>query len=300
MSFAARIKEEIFQGRPSRKPYYSAFCYGLLLFGRQFGEQAVSVATEHRSVSKLCGWAIRERLGERIPFSEQTAPRGLPLYTMELTQPALCQRLLDSFGHAEGQPNRGLIGGEGFPAFLAGVFLVCGTASEPVKSYHLEFLPPSEDLADLLFEELSLAGYPPKSSQRRGETVLYFKESEQIEDLLTMMGAPHCSLELMETKVYKDLRNRANRATNCETANIDKMVRACTQQLADIALLRESGALESLPAAAQAIARLREAHPDASLSELSACASLSRSAVNHRLRQIAQAAARLREEERPE
>lgn len=55
--------------------------------------------------------------------------------------------------------------------------------------------------------------------------MLYFKESEQIEDLLTMMGAPHCSLELMETKVYKDLRNRANRATNCETANIDKLVR---------------------------------------------------------------------------
>lgn len=299
LSFAARIKEEIFQGRPSRKPHYPAFCYGLLLFGRRFDGEAVSVATEHPSVSRLCGWAIRDRVGEKIPFSEQRTPRGMPLYTMELTRPPLCQKLLDSFGHTEGQPNRALIGGEGFAAFLAGVFLVCGTASEPVKSYRLEFLPPSEDLADLLFEELSLAGYPPKSSQRRGETVLYFKESEQIEDLLTMMGAPHCSLELMETKVYKDLRNRANRATNCETANIDKMVRACTQQLADIGLLRETGAFASLPAAAQAVAQLREAHPDASLSELAAFASLSRSGVNHRLRQIAQAAARLREEEKP-
>ena len=115
-----------------------------------------------------------------------------------------------------------------------------------------------------------------------------------------MMGAPHCSLELMETKVYKDLRNRANRATNCETANIDKLVRAASQQLADIALLRNTGALLSLPAPAQSVAVLREQYPDASLSELSGYAGLSRSGVNHRLQQIAQAARRLREgEEQP-
>ena len=212
---------------------------------------------------------------------------------MELSDPQLCERLLASFGHAPGRVNRELIEGESFPAFLAGAFLVCGTASEPAKSYHMELLPPGGGLADLLFEELSLA-------VRRGETVLYFKESEQIEDLLTMMGAPHCSLELMETKVYKDLRNRANRATNCETANIDKLVRAASQQLADIALLRNTGALLSLPAPAQSVAVLREQYPDASLSELSGYAGLSRSGVNHRLQQIAQAARRLREgEEQP-
>ena len=300
MSFSAKIKEEIFQSRPARKPHYRAFCYGLLLFGRRFGPQGIEAATEHPAVSKLCGWAIRDAVGARPSLSEQKTLRGQPLYTVELSDPQLCERLLASFGHAPGRVNRELIEGESFPAFLAGAFLVCGTASEPAKSYHMELLPPGGGLADLLFEELSLAGYPPKSSVRRGETVLYFKESEQIEDLLTMMGAPHCSLELMETKVYKDLRNRANRATNCETANIDKLVRAASQQLADIALLRNTGALLSLPAPVQSVAVLREQYPDASLSELSGYAGLSRSGVNHRLQQIAQAARLLREgEEQP-
>lgn len=181
MSFSAKIKEEIFQSRPARKPHYRAFCYGLLLFGRRFGPQGIEAATEHPAVSKLCGWAIRDAVGARPSLSEQKTLRGQPLYTVELSDPQLCERLLASFGHAPGRVNRELIEGESFPAFLAGAFLVCGTASEPAKSYHMELLPPGGGLADLLFEELSLAGYPPKSSVRRGETVLYFKESEQIQ-----------------------------------------------------------------------------------------------------------------------
>jgi hypothetical protein len=116
-------------------------------------------------------------------------------------------------------------------------------------------------LGDLLFERLTTAGYPPKAMQKRGQTVLYYKESEQIEDLLTMTGAASCALELIEQKIYKDLRNRANRATNCETANIDKLVRASQSQLDDILFLKTSGGLQALPAELIFMARLREENP---------------------------------------
>ena len=48
---------------------------------------------------------------------------------------------------------------------------------------------------------------------------------------MTLMGAVRSSLELMNIKVYKDLRNKVNRVTNCETANISKTVDAATQQI---------------------------------------------------------------------
>ena len=35
----------------------------------------------------------------------------------------------------------------------------------------------------------------------------------------------------METKIYKDIRNRANRAANCDAANAGKMLKAAAQQL---------------------------------------------------------------------
>ena len=295
MSYTARVKEEIYLSRPSKSRHYRAFCYGLLLMGKKFGENGVLMTTEHITVSKLCGYAVRDSIGKKAAFSEGKNPRGTPLYTVELGIYDDCERLMRFFDHYDDEVNISLTEGEEFPMFLTGAFMACGTVNEPSKSYHLEFIPPSGEIADLLFEQLSVAGYPPKSMTRRGQTVLYFKESEQIEDLLTLMGATKCSLELMETKIYKDLRNRANRAANCDAANAGKMFKAANQQLEDIAFLKRHELLETLPAQALAVAQLREQNPEASLSELAKLSGLSRSGVNHRFNQIAQAAAAQRE-----
>lgn len=296
MSYAANVKEEIYLSRPSRNTHYRAFCYGLLLLGRKFGEQGVSIATEHITVSKLYGFAIKDAIGARAAFSEQRAPRGSLLYTVELGGREDIKRLLRYFEHEEDCFNCALMEQEEFPMFFCGAFMACGTISEPSKSYHLELLPPNDELADMLFEQLSTVGYPPKSMVRRGQTVLYFKESEQIEDLLTMIGATRSSLELMETKIYKDLRNRANRAANCDAANAGKLFKAAAQQLTDIELLRENSLFETLPAQTIAVAKLREQNTEASLSELSKLSGLSRSGINHRFTQIAQVAQQLRNE----
>lgn len=262
--------------------------------GKRFDGQGVFITTEHLTVSKLYGFAIKDTIGVRAAFSEQKAPRGAQLYTVELNRSDDAARLLRSFEHSD-HFNRALMSEENFPMFFSGAFMACGTINEPVKSYHLELLPPDDALADILFELLSMVGYPPKSTVRRGQTVLYFKESEQIEDLLTMIGATRCSLELMETKIYKDLRNRANRAANCDAANAGKLFKAAEKQLLDIQLLRTRNLLETLPLQTAAVARLREENPEASLSELSKLSGLSRSGINHRLNQIAQAAQQLRD-----
>lgn len=295
MSYAARVKEEIYLSRPAKSRHYRAFCYGLLLLSKKFGENGVLMTTEHITVSKLCGFAIKDSIGKKAAFSENKTPRGLPLYTVELTAGEDCMRLMRYFDHREGEINTALTEGEEFPMFLCGAFMSCGNVSEPAKSYHLELIPPNGETADILFERLSMAGYPPKSMTRRGQTVLYFKESEQIEDILTLMGATKCSLELMETKIYKDLRNRANRAANCDAANAGKLFKAAGQQLEDIGLLKDNDMLSGLPPQAAAVAKLREENPEASLSELAKLSGLSRSGVNHRFNQIAQAAAELRQ-----
>ena len=293
MSYAAKVKEEIFASRPSRGRNYKAFCYGLLLLGKKFNEQCVSISTEHITVSKLYGFAIKDSISQKASFAENRTPRGASLYTVELTDRDDIRRLMRFFGHDEGV-NMELVEEDNFQSFLCGAFMACGTVSEPQKSYHLELVVPDEELADILFMQLSSLGYPPKSMQRRGQTVLYYKESEQIEDILTMIGATHSSLELMETKIFKDIRNRANRAANCDAANAGKMLKAATQQLEDINLLKEQEKFDELPAQAIAVAELRIKNPDASLSELSKLSGLSRSGINHRFGQIAQAAAKLK------
>ena len=92
-----------------------------------------------------------------------------------------------------------------------------GAASPiPEKRYHLELdtghAQASREVAALLTE----MGFLPHSVRRGGSSVIYFKQSEHIEDLLTTIGAPAAAMDIMTAKVDKEIRNGANRAMNCD------------------------------------------------------------------------------------
>ena len=111
------------------------------------------------------------------------------------------------------------------------------------------------------------------------------------------MGAQQCTLELMNIKIHKDVRNKANRIRNCDAANIDKVVAASAKQVEDIHLIESVQGLESLPADLLELAQLRLENSEASLKELGNMLSspVGKSGVNHRLRKISILADELRE-----
>ncbi len=132
-------------------------------------------------------------------------------------------------------------------------------------------------------------GVTAKTAVRRGQYIVYIKGSESIEDTLTFIGAQQCTLELMNVKIYKDVRNKANRIANCDAANIDKVVKAAMKQIDDIKLISQTNGLESLSDELREIAELRLENTDMSLQEIGENLSvpLSRSGVNHRFKKIA-------------
>lgn len=96
---------------------------------------------------------------------------------------------------------------------------------DPNKEYHLEFNTPSE--LHLLRTCKSCWGASASAAVsccRKNMYVLYLKDSEHIEDTLTYMGAQQCTIALMNIKIRKDMRNKANRVRNCDEANINKVV----------------------------------------------------------------------------
>ena len=122
------------------------------------------------------------------------------------------------------------------------------------------------------------------------------KGSGPIEDLLTYLGAPAAAMELMQVKMYKEVKNDINRKTNFETANMDKTYSASARQVAAIAAISDTRGLQSLPEELQELAQLRLDHPDMTLRELGARLGLTRSGVNHRLQRILQLGERILEE----
>ena len=169
------------------------------------------------------------------------------------------------------------------PLFFAG-----GSITDPQKRYHLELttshLQVSRELGSLLQE----CGYPPKSLSRGGSLITYFKQSDQIEDFLTLIGAPVAAMSVMSAKLEKDLRNSVNRRLNCDSANLDKAVEAAQEQLESIRKLQRAGLLDQLPDKLQETAALRLEYPELSLSELAAefDPPVSKSCLNHRLRKL--------------
>lgn len=212
------------------------------------------------------------------------------LVKLAIENPSQCRTVLDYLGCDPQHPrkvNSVCIYSPSVIFILQELFLSCGSVTDPVKGYHMEFTLPSQDLVTPITELLFFL-VPFKHTVRKGTHLLYLKESEQIEDMLTFMGAPRASVHMMEVKIYKELRNKANRVTNCETANIDKTVNAATAQVEQIQWLLERGGWAGLPEELRELARLRLDHPEMSLRELGEALStpLSRSGDYHRFKRL--------------
>ena len=244
MSFASEVKKEILSGSPSAISRLRAQAYGMVLFGRSFGASSISLQTENKAVADLYVQNLFDlvELHSGVTTIYHSKKQG-GIFVVSVDDEDDRKRILKAFGHTSDEINlrihRELLSEDDIPFFLRGVYLVCGNITDPTKSYHAEFVVSYKKLCEDLLLLMQENGSHPKYAQRRGAHLLYYKESEQIEDLLTMMGATQCSLELMNIKIYKDVRNKVNRVTNCETANIEKTVAASASQVEDILLIWE-------------------------------------------------------------
>ena len=177
-------------------------------------------------------------------------------------------------------------------AFLRGCLIGAGSVSTPQRDTHLEFLSPHEAFSADLAALLRSQGFHPGLYVRRGSHVVYLKGREEVAQLLALAGAQEAALRLEEEAVLKEVREQANRLANCDEANLRRTNRASQRQLDAIAFLERAGVMDSLPPALREVAELRQEFPDLNLSDLAAEGpdELSRSAVNHRLRRLLEAA----------
>jgi DNA-binding protein WhiA len=174
--------------------------------------------------------------------------------------------------------------------FLKGLFLAAGRVSDPVKQYSLEFSVGSRTavLVDF-FKSLGLA---PKISEKKNETLVYFRNSSQLEDFFALANMNQTAFEVMNAKIKGELRNTANRIANCETNNIDRAVSASMSQIALIEELINKGLISLLPDELERTARFRMENKDMSLSQLAGAITppISKSGLSHRLKKITEMA----------
>jgi len=296
LSFSSDIKSELTKIEDLSPCCLHAQVYGLVLFAH-FSKYNFSITTENEDVFNMYVSALRDYCGVEPVISKT----GTKKHTAYIKSDAEKEKVFEKFGHTLKETslriNRANIQNECcLSSFLRGVFLSCGTVTDPERGYHLEFVVPYKKLSnDLIkfFDEIELF---PKYIVRKGNHVVYFKISESIEDILAVIGAQDASLYLMNVKIEKDVKNKVNRIINFEMSNISKTVEAANIQLESIEFIEKKIGIKNLPDNLQSIARLRLENPEASLKDLGNMMDepISRSGVNHRLDRIVKLAEKLK------
>lgn len=173
-------------------------------------------------------------------------------------------------------------------AFCRGAFLAGGSVTNPEKQYHLELVTchsaVNRELPALLHENQ----FSPKTSQRKGHFISYFKQSIHIQQFMSSIGAPLSAEKVADAKKQKLITRSVNRQVNCDSANLEKSIDAAQSQIKSIRFLESQQLLEDLPEKLQETAKLRLENPHCTLTELADFFSppLSKSALNHRLRKL--------------
>lgn len=295
-SFSYKAKSEVCRTAVQRLCCARAECYGVLLYCNTFTPREVRIITENAEFAARLSRLFNKAFGikfDRVP-EDITAPKLI----FQITEPDKLTRIINTFGYDARQNlvahvNFGMVEDDCCrTAFLRGAFLAGGSVTDPEKRYHLELatahLQASREVSALLGE----MGFLPHTVMRGGNSVIYFKQSEHIEDFLTTIGAPAAATEIMAAKVDKSIRNGANRAANCDIANVNKTINASESQITAIGRLRLDGKLERLPEKLRETANLRLEYPELSLQQLAEKHEppLTKSCLNHRLRKITELA----------
>ena len=292
-SFAYKVKSELCRPHVQRSCCARAEAYGVLLYCNTFNTQEIRIITENPDFAarlpRLFKRAFDLRF-DRVP--EESGSHGKLVF--QISDPEKLDLIVNQLGYDLRQNlvlhvNFGILEDDCCrTAFLRGAFLAGGSVTDPEKRYHLELttshVQASREMSALLVE----MGFTPRNVMRGGNSVTYFKQCEHIEDLLTTIGAPAAAVEMMTTKLEKELVNNANRAMNCDMANVNKTLDAAMEQCEAIEILQDAGRLDFLPKQIKETALLRLQHPELSLAQLAERCTppVTKSCINHRMRKL--------------
>lgn len=301
MSFTDDIKNEVskIKTESSKEKLSELMAYTRLI--SKINEDRLDFYTENASVARrifslLKNYSLDVIIGEKIS-------RGIYIISINdkyaINDLLYDTRFLDQDkidGINFGVKNSYFSSDEEIKAFIRASFLSIGTITNPEKSYQLEFNLKNEELALDILNLLNEKNLNSKLMMRKKNYSVYIKGAENISDFLAFIGATQSLFRLENIRVIKDLRNNVNRVVNCETANINKQIKASIGHIDDINYLIEVGKFDDLSDDLKEIASLRLEYEDYSLSEIAEITDgkYNRSAINYRLNKISKEAENLR------
>lgn len=170
--------------------------------------------------------------------------------------------------------------------FIRGIFLSCGYIKDPEKEYALDFFMDNEEAADKLYTLLLSKGKKVFKTLKRNKPLVYLRNSENIMDIIVLIGSIQSFFKYEETTLIKDLKNKTIREMNWEVANETKTLNTGNNQIKMINHIDREIGLNSLSPVLEEIAHMRLNNPESTLQEIAEMIGISKSGVRNRFRRI--------------
>ena len=208
MSFSADVKAELARIKVEKKCDMLAEISGFFRVSGSLrlaggGRFIIVASTENPAIARHYKTLIKEYFGSnaRLEMEESQMPgRNGYRYSLTISPDEKSSQILRETGMMlirEG--NDYLSDGIYQPivskkcckkAYLRGLFLGCGTISNPNRSYHLEFVLTSEQVANDLKKLIgSFVDLSANVTRRKEDYIVYIKKADYISDILGIIGA---------------------------------------------------------------------------------------------------------------
>lgn len=316
MSFSTETKNELSRMEPEKKCCQLAEIAGFLRVSGSLrlaggGKFKIVITTENPAVARHYKRLIKDyfQVDTELEIGEAHGPKKGHAYMLTINPEMRSEQILRETGILLVREGNNFISDGIYSdlikskcckkAYLRGIFMGSGTISDPGKSYHLEFVCASKNLAmDLKKMINSFVDLSCKVVQRKEKHIVYMKNSDYICDTLAIMGASNQYLEFENVKITRGLVNDTVRLTNCDNANTDRTLDASQRQIENIRKIQAARGLDYLPPKLRTAAELRLEYPEASLVQLGEMMDppMKKSGINNRFRKIEELANKLGKE----
>lgn len=313
MSFSTETKNELSRSVPEKKCCQLAEIAGFLRVSGSLrlaggGKFKIVISTDNPAVARHYKKLIKEyfQVETELEVGEAPGPKKGRAYFLTIGPEMRSEQILRETGILLVREGNNYISDGIYgdliktkccrKSYLRGIFMGSGSVSDPARSYHLEFVCASKNLATDLRKMINtFVDLSAKIVERKDKYVVYMKNSEYICDTLAIMGAHAQMLTFENVKIQKGMVNKAVRMTNCDTANTDRTLDASQRQIDNIRKIQEAMGLNRLPEKLQQAAKLRLEYPEASLVQLGEMMDppMKKSGINNRFRKIEEIASKL-------
>ena len=286
MSYTHKIKEEVLERAPISDKQKLFEIYGVLDSKNAISRNGIILNLENEELIQRVYEYIKDlsklKIFTKISISKKLGEHKV--YTIQIPNQSGYQNFIDSM--VKIPLEKVIKSSERKKGYIRGVFLSSGYIKDPDNEYAMDFFIDGKDCAERVFKIFTNDGKRVFLTKKRNKTLVYFRNSEDIMDILVLIGAVQNFYKYEEVIMVKDLKNKTIREMNWEVANETKTLNTGQKQIKMINYIGKHLGLNNLTPVLEEVAMLRLLNPESSLSELAEMVGITKSGIRNRFRRI--------------